>query len=211
MDKPYVLIDKAGKELYTYLEGAEEGELSEVCGKALQSANDNNMALDKLLLEDDAFVNVNLFGLRAIESFVKGCRFYDCKLGESTLCYSVFERCDFQGVDFTRADLDCVVFMDCIIDEDCKFAGASIDGVNLLYSSVGCRWLDGGMRTSGGYRFFLTDFGDEGLRIKAGCRNFTLEKAREHWDGDEESVLIVNTLLKRAAYLEWPSVLDIRP
>jgi hypothetical protein len=28
----------------------------------------------------------------------------------------------------------------------------------------------------------LTNFKDEGVRVKAGCRNFTLARAREHWN-----------------------------
>ena len=28
----------------------------------------------------------------------------------------------------------------------------------------------------------LTSFKDEGVRVKAGCRNFSIEEARKHWN-----------------------------
>jgi hypothetical protein len=48
----------------------------------------------------------------------------------------------------------------------------------------------------------LMNFPEEGLRVKAGCRNFSVDKARQHWRdtrggthlGDESQALIEHML-----------------
>jgi hypothetical protein len=39
-----------------------------------------------------------------------------------------------------------------------------------------------GPTRSDGWFFFLTSLTGEGVRVKAGCRNYTLEEARRHWE-----------------------------
>ncbi len=52
------------------------------------------------------------------------------------------------------------------------------------------QWVVQGACRSDGYWFMLTSFKDEGVRVKAGCRNFTLAEAREHWTATRKDTLL---------------------
>ena len=60
-------------------------------------------------------------------------------------------------------------------------AGANLAGANLAGAYLGAQWIIQGATRSDGYAFMLTNYKDEGVRVKAGCRNFTLVEARKHW------------------------------
>lgn len=58
---------------------------------------------------------------------------------------------------------------------------ADLSGADLSGAYLGRQWIiQGGVR-SDGYAFFLTNLTGEGVRIKAGCRNFSREEAEAHW------------------------------
>jgi uncharacterized protein YjbI with pentapeptide repeats len=59
---------------------------------------------------------------------------------------------------------------------DANLGGAYLGGANL-----GGQWIIQGPARSDGYFFMLTNLKDEGVRLKASCRNFTLKEARKHW------------------------------
>ena len=59
--------------------------------------------------------------------------------------------------------------------------GADFGGADLGGADLGEQWIVQGPARSDGYFFTLTSFKDEGVRVKAGCRNFSLAEAREHW------------------------------
>ena len=59
--------------------------------------------------------------------------------------------------------------------------GADLRGAYLRGAYLGEQWAVQGACRSDGYWFMLTNLKDEGVRVKAGCRNFTLVEAREHW------------------------------
>ena len=62
-----------------------------------------------------------------------------------------------------------------------NLSGADLRGANLRGADLsGANLIDGGQR-SDGYRFvaWFNKVGD--LRIRAGCRDFTMAQAREHW------------------------------
>ena len=73
---------------------------------------------------------------------------------------------DLRGADLRGADL----------------GGAYLRGAYLGGADLGGQWCIQGPARSDGYFFTLTNFKDEGVRLKAGCRNFTLEEARKHWN-----------------------------
>ena len=58
-----------------------------------------------------------------------------------------------------------------------RLDGARLDGASLAQGE----WTVQGATRSDGYAFLLTNFTAEGIRIKAGCRNFTIEQANRHW------------------------------
>ena len=72
---------------------------------------------------------------------------------------------DLRGADFRGADL----------------RGADLRGANLRGANLGDQWVVQGATRSDGYPFMLTKFTGEGIRVKAGCRNFTWREAWEHW------------------------------
>jgi uncharacterized protein YjbI with pentapeptide repeats len=59
--------------------------------------------------------------------------------------------------------------------------GANLRGANLGGANLGDQWIVQGATRSDGYQFMLTNFKSEGVRLKAGCRNFTMPEAYEHW------------------------------
>ena len=90
-------------------------------------------------------------------------------------------------------------------------AGANLARANLAGSNVSDRIVDGGIR-SDGYHFLLTRTEPGPWRVKAGCRNFSLEKATAHWDakrpagdpiGDETRMIIAN-MVAIAKLRQWP-------
>jgi len=118
---------------------------------------------------------------------------------------------DLSGANLSGANLS-----------DADLLGADLRGANLSYanlsdadlrgaSGISYRIIDGGLR-SDGYRFFLTRFDEGGWRIKAGCRDFTVEGGKSHWDlcrpkgeplGDETR-LIIKHMLEIAKLRNWP-------
>ena len=89
---------------------------------------------------------------------------------------------------------------------------ANLSEANLYGAdSISDRIIDGGIR-SDGYRFLLTRTDPGPWRIKAGCRNFTLDEAREHWtrtrpEGDplgDETRLIIAHMVAVAKLRKWP-------
>jgi uncharacterized protein YjbI with pentapeptide repeats len=89
--------------------------------------------------------------------------------------------------------------------------GANLRGANLGGAYLGDQQIILGSCRSDGYAFLLTNLKDEhGWRIKAGCRNFTLAEAKEHWSkprGNQqlniESLAIVEHLLALAKIRGW--------
>ena len=95
------------------------------------------------------------------------------------------------------------------MDEAVK-SSADLQGADLQGANLGAlRILDAGLR-SDGFRFYYTDFPEEGPRIKAGCRNFTPAQAREHWTMTRggtplgvETFLILDHIDKLRAVRGW--------
>ena len=82
--------------------------------------------------------------------------------------------------------------------------GSNLSGSDLSGSDLrGHPIVVGGLR-SDGYQFLLTNFPEQGVRILAGCRDFTgAEQAREHWTAKggmlgAESLAILDHMLNLA-------------
>ena len=91
-----------------------------------------------------------------------------------------------------------------------NLAGANLSQANFANAVLGDnRILDGGLR-SDGWRFFLWWDASRGWRIRAGCRDFSIEEARSHWSIDRqrgtldaESMAIINHLRNLAEARGW--------
>jgi hypothetical protein len=93
-----------------------------------------------------------------------------------------------------------------------NLAGANLAGANLAGANqISSRIINGGLR-SDGYRFLLTRTEPGAWRIKAGCRNFTVDDGLKHWsdtrpEGEslgDETRLIVARMLALAKLRAWP-------
>ena len=90
---------------------------------------------------------------------------------------------------------------------DAYLRGANLGGANHISDRV----IDGGLR-SDGYRFLLTRTEPGKWRIKAGCRNFTVDDGLNHWaetrpEGEplgDETRLIVAHMVALAKLRAWP-------
>ena len=97
---------------------------------------------------------------------------------------------DFYGAYLGGADL-----------RGANLRGANFRGANLGGAYLGNQWIVQGGTRSDGYQFMLTNFTGEGVRVRAGCRNFTWAQAIAHWTdtrpigtplGDETHTLLAN-------------------
>jgi uncharacterized protein YjbI with pentapeptide repeats len=110
--------------------------------------------------------------------------------------WAIGTHADLVGADLARANL----------------AGADLAGANLAGANgISGRIIDGGLR-SDGYRFLLTRTEPGAWRIKSGCRNYTVDKARAHWAATragtplgEETFAIIDHMTRLAAIREWPA------
>jgi uncharacterized protein YjbI with pentapeptide repeats len=59
--------------------------------------------------------------------------------------------------------------------------GADLRNAYLRGADLGAQWVIQGPCRSDGYYFMLTNLTGEGVRVKAGCRNFTIKEAKAHW------------------------------
>ena len=62
-----------------------------------------------------------------------------------------------------------------------NLGGANLRGAYLRDANLGGAWIIQGATRADGYSFLLTNLPGEGVRVKAGCRNFSIEEAERHW------------------------------
>ena len=148
---------------------------------------------------------------QVITSWIDGRVLFECEVSadiaeglrlKAALEIGVKARADLDGANLTRANL-----------YGANLYGANLERANLERANLGdTKLIDGGLR-SDGYRFWLIHSTEEGWRIKAGCRNFTLAEARTHWSQPRENMqlhaqalLIVDHLLALAKLRGWDVV-----
>ena len=82
-----------------------------------------------------------------------------------------------------------------------NLAGAYLPGAHLTRANLtGPTLIDAG-QDSRGYRFVGVP--TDGVRILAGCRWFTVTKAREHWSGNPEALAKASLIEAEAARRGW--------
>jgi|GEM_PF-6928241 len=144
--------------------------------------------------------DANLRGADLSDADLRGAELHGADLSDAYL----------RGADLSDADLS-----------DANLRGAYLRGADLrdanlrganLYKTCGIadRVIDAGVR-SDGYRFLLTRTEPGEWRVKAGCRDFTVEGAKSHWtetrgdtDLGHETFLILDHMVALANLREWP-------
>ena len=96
---------------------------------------------------------------------LRGAYLGDADLGGADLGDAYIRDADLRDADLRGANL----------------SGAYLYGADLCGADLGNQWIIQGGTRSDGYQFMLTNFTNEGVRVKAGCRNFTWEQAIAHW------------------------------
>ena len=72
--------------------------------------------------------------------------------------------------------------IDCKKDESTSIKlGLAVKWAIKAGAYLASQWIIQGAVRSDGYAFMLTNYKDDGVRVKAGCRNFTLAEAHKHW------------------------------
>jgi uncharacterized protein YjbI with pentapeptide repeats len=120
---------------------------------------------------------------------LSGANLSGAYLSGADLSGANLSRANLSGADLSRANLS-----------GAYLSRADLSGANLSEQAIVL-----GPPRSDGYYFMLTNLTGEGWRIKAGCRNLTIDEARQHWSKpradqrlNDEALLIVEHLLALA-------------
>jgi len=147
-------------------------------GASVRWAVENGASLDGASLVGASLRNASLDG-----ASLDGASLRNASLDGASLRNASLRNASLDGASLRNASLDGASLVD-----------ASLDGARL----VGASLVDGGQR-SDGYRF-VGWIRDGVLQIRAGCRNFSVTEAWEHWKrtrggtplGDETSAILTH-------------------
>jgi len=157
-------------------------------GANLTHANLRGANLRDAVLRDAVLTHANLTGANLTGANLMGADLMDADLRNANLMDADLTGANLRDANLTRADL----------------RGANLRGANLR----GDKLKSAGQTASrsDGYEFRLFVFADGTLKIKAGCRWFTLTEAREHWTTTrggtqlgEESLALIDHLARMQA------------
>ena len=147
---------------------------------------------------EDTVPRVKL-GLAVKWAFKSGAYLGDADLGGAYLRGAYLGGAYLRGADLGDADLGGAYLGDAYLGGaylrgaylgGAYLGGAYLGGAYLGGADLGEQWCIQGPARSDGYFFMLTNFKDEGVRLKAGRRNFTLEEARKHWNGTRKGTAL---------------------
>jgi uncharacterized protein YjbI with pentapeptide repeats len=183
---------------------------ADLSGANLSGANLSGANLSRADLFGADLFGANLFGANLSGANLSRADLFGANLSRANLSRANLSGADLSGANLSRANLSGADLSGANLSR-ADLSGANLSGANLFGVPV----IDGGLR-SDGYRFFLTAYKEEGVRIKAGCRNFTIDEARAHWRGarrgtqlGNESILIVDYLERMAEVRGWKARPDL--
>ncbi len=153
----------------------------------LRSADLRGANLRGANLECADLRGANLWGANLWGADLGDADLGDANLGDANLRGANLRSADLRGADLRGTAL-----------KGADLRGAHLRGANLGGANLGNQWIIQGGTRQDGYIFLLTSLTGEGVRLKAGCRNFTIAEARAHWIetrggtplGDESLALI---------------------
>jgi uncharacterized protein YjbI with pentapeptide repeats len=165
---------------------------------------------------------------QVIKSWIDGSVLFECEVSayiaeglrmRAAVEIAVKQRADLSRADLSGANLSGAYLSGAYLSganlsradlSGAYLSGAYLSGANLSGAYLGEHRIISGASRSDGYEFLLTNIGNEGWRIKAGCRNFTLAEAKQHWSKPREnmrlnveSLAIVDHLLTLAKIRGW--------
>jgi hypothetical protein len=139
-------------------------------GADLDGAYLRGAHLDGAYLGGAYLRGADLGGAHLDGAYLRGAHLDGAYLGGAYL-----RGADLGGADLRGADLDGAYL------RGAHLGGAYLRGADLGGADLGNQWIIQGGTRSDGYFFMLTNLAGEGVRVKAGCRNFTIAEAEAHW------------------------------
>jgi len=134
-------------------------------GADLIDANLRGANLSRADLIDANLSGADLSGANLIDAYLIGADLSRADLIDANLIGADLIDANLRGANLSGADLI-----------DANLRGAYLTGADLSRANL----IDGG-QDERGYRFIGWKRGDD-LMISAGCRNYSIESARFHWD-----------------------------
>jgi uncharacterized protein YjbI with pentapeptide repeats len=123
----------------------------------------------------------NLRGANLEGANLRGANLEGADLGGSNLRGSNLRGANLEGANLRGANLEGAYLRGAYL-RGAYLRGANLEGANLEGADLGEQWIVQGPCRSDGYWFFLQKLtGDETPMVKAGCRYFSMEDARAHW------------------------------
>ena len=141
-----------------------------LAGAYLAGANLADANLAGAYLAGAYLAGANLARAYLAGAYLAGANLAGANLADADLADANLARANLARANLARADLAGAYLA------DANLAGADLAGANLAN-----QWIVQGAVRSDGYVFMLTNLKYEGVRLKAGCRNFTMAEARQHW------------------------------
>jgi hypothetical protein len=143
------------------------------------------------------------------DAYLAGANLVGANLAGANLADAYLAGANLAGANLAGANLAGANLVDANLAW-ARLARANLAGANLAGANLAGRIIDGGIRADG-YRFLLTRTEPGEWRVKAGCRNFTLAEAREHWGASygrtelgAEALAIIDHMVALAELREWP-------
>src|ERR1700721_510780 len=139
----------------------------------------------------------NLCGANLCGANLCGANLCGADLRGADLCSANLCGADLCGADLCGADLRSANLC------GANLCGADLRGADLRGAVLGDQWIIVGPVRSDGYQFFLMRLRDnEKPMVRAGCRWFTLKKAKEHWETTRKDTQLGNESLDILIWLE---------
>ena len=162
----------------------------------LSRANLNGADLRRANLNGADLRRANLNGADLNGADLRWANFYGADLSRANLNGADLRWANLNGADFSRADLRRANFY------GADFSGANLNGADLSRASL--QDTKGIISVSGAVSFLYDRFAykyDGVIYIKSGCRNFTIEEARDHWNPETSKATNAAAKLRAAEYL----------
>jgi hypothetical protein len=178
-------------------------------GANLVGANLAGASLARANLADAFLAGANLAGVNLAGASLAGAKLAGANLAGASLARANLADAFLAGANLAGVNLAGASLAGAKL-AGANLAGANLVGANLAGAKLAGRIIDGGIRADG-YRFLLTRTEPGEWRVKAGCRNFTLAEAREHWGASygrtelgAEALAIIDHMVALAELREWP-------
>ena len=169
-------------------------------GLAVKWGLENKSNLSGADLRGAHLYGANLSGADLSHANLSGADLVYANLGDANLHGAYLYGTNLGGADLSHANLSGANLRDANLGDanlrDADLRGASLGGADLVYANL----ISGGQR-SDGYEFY-GQIKDGELWIKAGCRYFSIDEARRHWNETRKDTTLGDETFLRLNMIE---------